>query len=152
MATNIALFKEMIDRYNKLSYTHKYIFGFAYQKNIYIVPAEAEILPHILKLDKASRGQGYSLRFCPNKAQKLMLISLGADILCSESFFKDTVAESKYNKGEIFEKLVAEKYGQSWEKDNVKFTDGGDLDIYGVPYQLKFDRATFTNEKTLAGM
>lgn len=152
MATNIALFKKMIDRYNELSYTHDYIFGFAYQKNIYMVETTAEILPHILKLDKASRGQGMSLRFCPNKVQKSLLLSLGATLLCSETFFKESVAESKYNKGEIFEKMVTEFFGQTWEKDNLKFTEGGDLDAYGVSYQIKFERATFTNEKTLAGM
>ena len=58
--------------------------------------------------------------------------------------------ESKYNRGEIFEKLVTEFYGQKWEKDNVPFTDDGDLTVNGIAYQIKFQKATFTSEKQLA--
>jgi hypothetical protein len=64
--------------------------------------------------------------------------------------FETLVEESKYNKGEIFEKLVTENFGQEWTKDNVPFTKGGDLTVNGIAYQIKFEKATFTNEKTLA--
>jgi hypothetical protein len=37
-----------------------------------------------------------------------------------------------------------------WEKDNVPFTEDGDLTANGIAYQIKFEKATFTNEKTLA--
>lgn len=60
--------------------------------------------------------------------------------------FKD----SKYNRGEIFEKMVTELNGQEWEKDNVPFTDDGDLTVDGIAYQIKFEKATFTSEKQLA--
>jgi hypothetical protein len=46
--------------------------------------------------------------------------------------------------------MVTEKCGQVWIKDNVPFTDGGDLTVNGIAYQLKFEKATFTNEKFLA--
>ena len=62
---NTSLFEKMISRYNELSYTHNYIYGFYFQNNVYMVEATAEVMPYILKLDKASRGAGYSLRFCP---------------------------------------------------------------------------------------
>lgn len=150
--TNTALFATMVDRYNELSYTHNYIYGFYFQNMVYMVHTDATLMPYILKLDKASRGQGYSLRFKPDKAQKALLIAQGATILCSQKFFDDMVADSKYNKGEIFEKMVTEYYGQEWEKDNVPFTEGGDLTVYGTAYQIKFEKATFTNEKTLARM
>ena len=109
-------------------------------------------MPYILKLDKASRGAGYSLRFCPNKNQKAFLLSKGAYPLCSKDFFETSVKESKYNKGEIFEKMVTEYFGQIWEKDNIPFTEDGDLTVNGIAYQIKFEKATFTNEKTLARM
>ena len=149
---NTALFKMMIDRYNELSYTHNYIYGFYFQNMVYMVEATAEIMPYILKLDKASRGAGYSLRFCPTKDQKALLLAKGAICLCSKDFFDTSVKESKYNKGEIFEKMVTEFYGQEWEKDNVPFTEDGDLTVNGFAYQIKFEKATFTNEKTLARM
>ena len=62
------------------------------------------------------------------------------------------VKNSKYNKGEIFEKLMTEHYGQTWVKDSVPFTKDGDLTVDGVAYQIKYESATFTNEKTLMNL
>ena len=45
---------------------------------------------------------------------------------------------------------MTESFGQVWEKDNVPFTEDGDLTVNGIAYQIKFEKATFTNEKTLA--
>lgn len=149
---NTSLFESMIHRYNELSYTHNYIYGFYFQNMVYMVKTTAELMPYILKLDKASRGQGYALRFCPTKEQKILLLSKGAQVLCSKSFFETNVKESKYNKGEIFEKMVTEYYKQEWHKDTIPFTEDGDLTIDNTAYQLKFEKATFTNEKILARM
>lgn len=146
------LFEMMINRYNELAYTHNYIYGFYFQNVVYMVKATAEIMPYILKLEKASRGAGYALRFKPNMAQKTLLLAKGATALCSKDFFDEVVKNSKYNKGEIFEKMVTESYGQKWEKDNVPFTKGGDLTINGKAFQIKFEKATFINEKQLARM
>lgn len=147
--TNTTLFNSMIQRYNEHSFTHDYIFGFEYKGNIYMVNADKSSLPYILTLDKASRGAGYSLRFKPTVTQKLYLLSLGAEILCSAVYFKDLYASNEYNKGENFEKLVTEFFGQTWEKDNVPFWEDGDITVNGYVYQIKFEKATFTNEKQL---
>lgn len=147
--TNTTLFMNMIDRYNTLAYTHNYIFGFEYKKNIYMAVATSEVLPAVLTLDKASRGAGYALRFKPTTAQKLMLLQK-SEVLCSASFFDSMVADSKYNAGEIFEKMVTEKCGQRWEKDNVPFTEAGDIKVGKVSYQIKFQKASFISEKSLA--
>ena len=104
MTNNTGLLESMIDRYNRIAYTHNYIYGFMFKGMVYMVETTADTMPYILKLDRASRGQGYALRFCPTTAQKLLLIAKGAQILCSKEFFETTVKESKYNKGEIFEK------------------------------------------------
>lgn len=149
--TNITLLESMINRYNKLSFTHMYMLGFEFQGNIYMAIADSNILPYVLKLDRASRGGGYALRFCPNKAQKVLLLP-EAQLICSKKFFEETVKNSKYNKGEIFEKMVTELYGQVWEKDNVPFTEDGDLTVNNTPYQIKFQKGTFINEKQLARM
>ena len=150
--TNTTLFQSMIDRYNELSYTHDYIYGFYYKNVVYMVKTTSDIMPYILKLDKASRGAGYSLRFSPTIAQKTLLLTEGATAICSKKFFDETVKNSKYNKGEIFEQFIAKMYNQTWEKDNVPFTEDGDITINGYSYQIKFEKATFTNEKTLARM
>ena len=146
---NISLLHSMTTAYNKAAFTHLYIFGFIYKKNVYMAHATEHELPYLLKLDKASRGQGYALRFCPNTEQKLMLLPQ-ATLLCSAEFFNDEVENSKYNKGEIFEKMVTEYSGQAWVKDNIPFTKAGDLEVNGIAYQIKFEKATFCNEKSLA--
>lgn len=147
--TNITLFHSLIANYNALSFTHNYIFGFEYKGMIYRTTTTSEVLPYVLCLDKASRGAGYSLRFRPTTEQKLMLL-MGAEVLCSKDFFKAEVAKSKYNAGEIFEKMVTESLGQEWKKDSVPFTKDGDVTANGTAYQIKFQNATFTNEKQLA--
>lgn len=144
--------KMLLDGYNALAFTDKYIMAYASEKVIYFTFCEAHDIDNILTLDKASRGQGYSLRFKPNKAQKAILLSMGATALCSEAYFNTLVCESPYNRGEIAEKLITEFFGQVWEKDNIPFTADGDITINNIPYQIKFEKATFTNEKTLAKM
>ena len=144
--------RTLIQFYNKHAFTHNYILGFRMNGNIYYVIVTAKELDFVTKLDKASRGAGYSLRFKPNKAQKNYLMSLGAEVLCSEEFFDELKTMSKYNFGELFEKLVTEMNGQTWVKDNVPFTEDGDLTVDGVAYQLKFEKATFITEAQMMRM
>ena len=150
---NTTIFQKLINGYNALSFTHNYIFGYEYKGNVYATSVTAEVLPYILKLDKASRGAWYALRFCPTVEQKLFLMMQNTTgVICSSEYFKTEVANSIYNNGEIFEKLVTEKFGQVWEKDNIPYTEAGDIEVDGVAYQIKFQKATFTNEKSLARM
>lgn len=149
--TNTALYMNLIDRYNRIAYTHQYIWGFIYKKNVYMAITDASFMPAVCKLDKASRGAGFALRFCPNTDQKLALMG-GAKVLCSEKYFNELVIASKYNKGEIFEKLVTEYFGQVWTKDAVPFTEDGDITVDGIAYQIKFQKATFCNEKSIANL
>ena len=138
--------------YNKTAYAHLYIMGFRFNGSIYFVVVEAAMLDHLTKLDKASRGAGYSLRFKPNKAQKNLMMSLNAKVLCSEKFFDELVEMSKYNRGEVFEKLITEYFGQTWVKDNIPYTEAGDIEVDGVAYQIKFEKATFITEAQMMRM
>ena len=81
-----------------------------------------------------------------------MFLMPKAQMLCSEKYFEELVANSKYNRGEIFEKLVTEYFGQVWVKDNIPFTEAGDIEVNGISYQIKFQKATFCNEKSLASL
>ena len=101
--TNTILFNTMIERYNEKSFSHDYIFGYNLNGLIYVSIVKKSVLPFVLKLDKASRGAGYALRFKPNKEQKMFLMSQNNFVLCSKKFFDESVENSKYNKGEIFE-------------------------------------------------
>lgn len=146
---NITIFNKQIKDYNHHSYTHEYVFGFTYKGLVYAVETTNECLPYVLTLDKASRGAGYALRFKPTNEQKLYLLAMGAKAICSVELFNNMVADSIYNRGEVFEKIVTELAGQRWVKDNVPFYMGSDLSANGHEYQIKFEKATFTNEKQL---
>lgn len=147
--TNTTIFNSLIKDYNKHSFTHEYIFGFTYKGTVYAVETTNKCLPYILTLDKASRGAGYSLRFKPTNEQKLYLLSLGARVICSAELFNGILENSIYNRGELFESIITEMAGQRWTKDNVPFYMGSDLSTDGHEYQIKFEKATFTNEKQM---
>ena len=148
---NEVIKKMLQDGYNLKAYTDKYILGWIYNHVVYMAIANRDMVDRVTRLDKASRGQGYALRFKSNKSQKMLLMP-GAVALCSDEFFNTLVTENKYNRGEIFEKLVTEHYGQTWKKDHIPFTIAGDIEVDGIAYQIKFEKATFTNEKTLASL
>lgn len=158
---NTALFKAMIDNYNAIAFTHHYIFGFEYKGNIYMSFQEKDILSYACVLDKsAEKNGGMAIRFKPSVAQKLMLLT-GAQVVCSAKYF-DTLCNEKYmnakgklvkyNRGEVFEKLMTEYFGQIWEKDKTPFTDAPDVVGNGVAYQVKFEKATFACEKSLKSL
>ncbi len=149
---NVALKMAMITKYHELAFTDKYILGFNFKKNVYIAYVSGAEMVQYIKLDKASRGAGYSIRFRPNTAEKYALLA-SATLLCSVDFFNAEYEASVYNRGEILEKLVTEMVaGQVWEKDSVPFTEAGDVNMDGIAYQIKYEDATFTNEKTLANL
>ena len=146
---NATIFYLMVSAYIKASYAHNYIFGYTYKGNVYMTIAPADIVPTVCTQDTASRGGGYSVRFKPNKRQKeILMTAYPTTLICSEAYFNEQHNSLKYNKGEIFEKLVTERYNQKWKKDNVPFTKAGD----NTAYQIKYEKATFCNEKTLAGL
>ena len=145
----------MVKRYNDAAATHNYIFGFVWKKVVYVVRvmgATAERLMTWTCMDYDSRSKTASLRFKPTNAQKALLMALGAEPMMAEADFEAMVKASKYNRGEIFEKLTTEAAGQEWVKDNVPFTEDGDLTVNGIKYQIKYNKATFANEKSLAGL
>lgn len=145
----------MVKRYNDAAATHNYIFGFAYKHTVYAVTCmhmTAEALEAVTCMDYDSRSKSASLRFNPKNELKLKLMGLGAKVVCDEASFEAQVKGSKYNRGEIFEKLMTEAAGQKWVKDNVPFTKDGDLTVNGTKYQIKYTKATFANEKSLEGL
>ena len=147
------IIKEMLqNRYNKLAFTDKYIMSYTYKKVVYFTVCDRELVDRVTCLDSASGGQGYSLRFKPNNEQKLMLMAHNCTVLCSAKFLEDEFHACQYNRGEIAERLITEYYGQHWEKDHIPFTEAGDIEINGIAYQIKHEKATFTNEKTLENL
>lgn len=131
----------MIKYYRNASAAKSYIIGFVYKHEIFMTEVE-EIMPRFLTVEKASGNRGESLRFRLHKAHKEQLlrnkpcVSLGSD---------EQLKDEVYNKGEIFEKLVTEYYGQEWKKDTVPFWVCGDIQLNGVEVQIKLDSASLLN-------
>lgn len=143
-------------QYHRAAFTNDYVFTFTYNYKFYAVKVtdlSLETLVAITRIDRASskRGGFASLRFKPTNAIKAAIIEMGAaTVICSKAAFEEMVKSNKYNKGENAEKLVTEVlFGQTWEKDNVPFTDGGDVNAEGRAWQHKHEGATFCNEKSL---
>lgn len=150
---NKVIRNELENFYHDRSATDNYIAVYNLKGTIYAtITNGTHLFANGVKLDKASRGAGYSLRFKPNTSDKLALMIEETIVLCSTEMFNELVSESKYNKGEIAEKLVTEYFGQEWEKDNVPFTEDGDLTVNGRAYQIKFEKATFINEAQMMRM
>ena len=145
--------KAMVEFYNAHAYTHHYMVAFNWNNMVMVAYISGSQLANITILDKASRGAGKALRFKPNKAQKTYMVNECETFeLCSVEDMETLVDTTIYNKGEIVEKLITEKYGQAWEKDNIPFTEDGDLTVNGIAYQIKYEKATFINEKQMARM
>ena len=128
MTTNLI---NLIARYNSIAFTHNYVMGFTYEGNVYAINAVG--LTFGIRLDRASskNGGGYSLRFKPSVEEKEAMIKSGmVELICSQEYFDNMHANSKYNKGEIFDA-------------------GADLTVNGIAYSIKFEKATICTETTL---
>lgn len=134
----------MIKNYRKFSAADGYILGFVSDGSLFMVEV-AEIMPRYLNVEEASRNQGQNLRLRLRKAHKAELMKKSPIKLGCAA---DLVNE-KYNKGEIFEKMVTEYFGQTWEKDTIPFWVSGDIRVNGKELQIKLDTATLVNTKTL---
>lgn len=62
----------------------------------------------------------------------------------------DDITSDKWNKGVMFEKLIYDINGQEFRgKDNVKFTECGDIVLNGKQIQIKYEYARICYDKTL---
>lgn len=133
----------MYSDYEKMSAADSYIIGFCSGGKIYMteytnIPAE------LLKEEKASRNQGVSLRLRIRSAVKKEMVN---SAICLGDM--DIISDSKYNKGEAFEKAVTNYFGMEWKKDNIPFYVAGDISVNGKEIQIKFEGATLCNSKQM---
>ena len=147
--------QQLANTYSEKAYTHDYIltfnvdgFFYAYECNM-----NGEELANMVKLDKASRGNGHSIRFRPTNTEKRALVQNGAKRIMSTQAFNALFESHKYNRGETAEMIITEQlFGQTWEKDSVPFNEGADIYTDTNAYQHKHEGATFCNELQLARM
>ena len=147
----------LIANYNRLAYTHDYVFGYVQNHTVYaaVVRDCADLLHALTYLDRASAKNGgtYSLKYRATGAIIAVLTARAEKVVavCSEAYLEDEKARTRHNRGQIFEELVASVLGAKLNtKSNLKFTDGGDIiEADGRQLQVKFTKATFTDERTL---
>lgn len=152
--------KEYLTReYTRLAFTPDYVFGYTENGMVYAAMVENAdgILPYVTTLDRASSKNGgtYSLKYKPTKAITSILQAHASKVLtiCSVEYLESLNATSRQNRGQIFESLVAENLKAETPKaKNAKFTDCGDIIVNGRHYQVKYAKATFTDERTLRNL
>ena len=139
----------MLNAYNKNSAAHTYYFGFIVAGLLYAVCGMTfEELTAFCKMDRASTAKGgfRKIRIRATAAQCAALIP--SALLIGSA---DLLNDSKYNKGEMFEKIITERFtAAQWVKDSVPFFAAGDAEINGEQVQIKLNQAELTNEKILA--
>ena len=134
---------EMLGYYERFNKAEKYIIGFAHKGMVYMEIVD-HLNPDMVTLESASKNQGVSLRFRPKSAHKAQML---VESICLGTV--EMLLDEKYNKGEMFEKVVTEYYGQEWVKDTVPFHKAGDINVGGVEIQIKFEKAALATSKTI---
>lgn len=147
----------MVDWYNENAFTHNYIFGYVKKGYIYgaFVLDCSDMLKSIIELDISSTG-AIAIKYRPNKKQIAIIESnaVKVDNLGTVENFNSILATmrkngKKYTNGDTFEYIIANKYGCKWSKNHEPFWSAPDLEINGIGYQLKFNKATFTTMETI---
>jgi hypothetical protein len=135
----------MLNTYLKLSGNTKFIIGYEYDKKVYIYFMDT-LTNDFVVYDTASKKNGgcKSIRIRLTKSMKKSILNSSIELCAITDLDND-----KYNKGEMLENRIYNKYNQVWHKENRCFIEGGDIRIDNVEYQIKFQRATITTEKTL---
>ena len=138
----------MLAIYNALSASHLYILGFVVNSILYYTEMDFETLKRFMRLDRMSskRGGLAKVRIRLTSAQKAELLAIAT--ACGTAL--DLEKDSRYNKGDNFERVIAERLTKDpWIKNSVPFNIGGDITINGENIQIKFDGCEITNEKLL---
>lgn len=143
----------------RMEYTPSYVFGNNVKGIIYAarVMDARGLIPFVSYVDKASSKNGgtYSLKYRPNQSQWAMITAQAVEVkaICTVEYLENLKANSRKNRGQLFEELVAQAFGGELEtRSNLKFTEGGDMNLNGVAYQIKYTKATFTDERTLMNL
>lgn len=149
----------LISEYSRLAFTSNYVFGYAESGMIYAAMIENadEILPYVTCLDRASSKNGgtYSLKYKPTKAIAAILRAHASKVfaVCSVEYLESLNKANRQNRGQIFEAMVAKILKAETPKaKNAKFTDCGDIIVNYRHYQVKYAKATFTDERTLKNL
>ena len=138
---------EMMNNYRATTAAMAYIVGFILNNRVYRI-VMPEMLDEMFGMDRESTSHGghAKIKLRLTNAIKCQLIEMGAQDIGTPA----EILTGRKNKGEAFEKYETERAGQVWVKDRIPYYIDGDLTVDGVKYQIKFEGASFTNEKVIA--
>lgn len=136
---------ELLRIYVETTAANRTVFGFEYQKRVYMAILDA-IPAQWVKLAKESskRGGENKLRLEVNKTEKAKLLRKAVMVGTL-----DIINTIKGNKGDSWEKWVTEHYKQVWSKKTTPYYEDGDITVCGERLQIKWENATLANESTI---
>ena len=129
--------------YRKFSGADRYLLGFNYKKDTYMADVK-EIMPRFIRVERESTKKG------GHEKLQLRLKNADMEYLIRHGAVKVDYEKTKGNNGRNFEMWVQKSNGQearNW--DNEGFWTGGDINIGGVEYQIKFNGAQIVTFNTL---
>lgn len=137
--------EELLRIYEETTAATRTVFGFEYEKRVYMTILDA-IPAQWVKLAKESskRGSENKLRLEVNKWEKAKLLRKAVMVGTLE-----IINTIKGNKGDSWEKWVAEHYNQTWKKSSTPYYKNGDITVCGEKLQVKWENATLANESTI---
>ena len=136
---------ELLRIYEETTAASRTIFGFEYEKRVYMAIIDA-IPANWVKLAKESskRGGETKLRLEVGKTEKAKLLRKAIMVGTLE-----IISTIKNNKGDSWEKWVTEHYKQIWNKKSTPYYEDGDITVYGEKLQIKWENATLAKESTI---
>ena len=141
---------ELLQCYKKHCKADYFIVGYVSQKVIYY-NIVSDLQGAVLNVSSADRGSKQCIKYRPTKEQRAELSKSGT-VLMTKNDFDDLLINTNreraaknqktINKGELLEKILTEKSGKKWYKDDTPFYMGSDLTVDNIGYQIKFYDAT----------
>ena len=140
--------KKLLSMYHEISVSKKYIIGGNCGDIWRFGIFELHDLIDNIYLDIGSKtGENGSItirfRFTNEIKQK---VKNNGIYLCTN---EETKQFKLSNNGYLLEFLVHRYFGRSWQPDNKKWYEYPDISVNGINYQIKGNKATFCNIKTL---
>ena len=137
--------------------THNYIFGVAYRGRIYAYFVKLDLNGYMVMFNEkpTTAKRQTVIKYRSSKAKRDWLEAHASKVLdfISEEDLKASCRTkvNRYGKsyiencGDCLEWLLAKYFGINQnEKSNLKHTDGGDLVIDGIAYQVKYEKGAIT--------
>ena len=144
----------VLEIYHALNCADFFIIGVTTKTNVlaYIIK---KIPADFCKCDRTSKNsKGISHKkivFRPNQKQINELSQKYKPLftMLINDFNNEKLINNINNNGEMFEKIVVEKFNKQWRRTNEPFDIEPDLTVNNVNFQIKFMRAEICNEQNL---